>query len=258
MKVEKELLSAVKGKDSVKATAELEAFYVQNFGLYGGKPPNGYGHHGGYAGYAGYGYGGHPGAYGYGGHLGAYGYGGYGGYGHGLHHPHGYHHPYAYGGGLYSRYETHLNKAYVEPLLERRESSPGGRTNRSRDSNDSAERRRRSSMSPSKGVKFANTQALVVPENVDPKMLAEHRRKVYDAQLKADILIHGRDGSMNATYDPYYHDPAFHIYNHNKKLPYFPPGAHGIPPIAGPQYAALPENHSVAASPISKKNKAKK
>ena len=31
------------------------------------------------------------------------------------------------------------------------------------------------------------------------------RRKAYDAHLKTDILLSGRDKSMNKTFDPYYH-----------------------------------------------------
>ena len=31
------------------------------------------------------------------------------------------------------------------------------------------------------------------------------RRKAYDAHLKTDIMLSGRDKSMNKTYDPYYH-----------------------------------------------------
>ena len=31
------------------------------------------------------------------------------------------------------------------------------------------------------------------------------RRKAYDAHLKTDIMLSGRDRSMNKTYDPYYH-----------------------------------------------------
>ena len=31
------------------------------------------------------------------------------------------------------------------------------------------------------------------------------RRKAYDAQLKTDIMLSGRDKSMNKTYDPFYH-----------------------------------------------------
>lgn len=104
-------------------------------------------------------------------------------------------------------------------------------------------------------MRYQQHPAFTVPENVDPKMLAEHRRRVYDAQLKADILIHGRDGSMNATYDPYYHDPSFHIYNHNKKLAYIP---YGVPGLAvAPQYEQLPENHSVTKSPKNKKSSKK-
>jgi hypothetical protein len=31
------------------------------------------------------------------------------------------------------------------------------------------------------------------------------RRKAYDAHLKTDIMLSGRDKSMNKTFDPYYH-----------------------------------------------------
>ena len=31
------------------------------------------------------------------------------------------------------------------------------------------------------------------------------RRRAYDAHLKTDILYSGRQGSMNATFDPYLH-----------------------------------------------------
>ena len=41
MKIEKELLSAAKsGKDNAKAQADLEAFYIEHFGLHGGHPYN--------------------------------------------------------------------------------------------------------------------------------------------------------------------------------------------------------------------------
>ena len=124
----------------------------------------------------------------------------------------------------------------------------------SRGSNDSAERKNRKTISPQNRVR-ANYAHPAVPENIDPKMLAEHRRKVYDAQLKADILIHGRDGSMNATYDPYYHDPSFHFYNNNKKLAYLP---YGVPPLTAPQYEQIPENHSLTKSPKTAKRSSKK
>ena len=44
-----------------------------------------------------------------------------------------------------------------------------------------------------------------VVEPVDPKQESLARRKAYDVQLKADILTTGRVGTMDKTYDPYYH-----------------------------------------------------
>ena len=47
-------------------------------------------------------------------------------------------------------------------------------------------------------------------KDVDPREEAQARRKAYDLHLKTDILVAGRNTSMNKTYDPYYHgDPRF-------------------------------------------------
>lgn len=50
------------------------------------------------------------------------------------------------------------------------------------------------------------------------------RRKAYDAHLKTDIMLSGRDKSMNKTYDPYYHPywAAPPVNNTNQMYPYGP------------------------------------
>lgn len=56
---------------------------------------------------------------------------------------------------------------------------------------------------------------------------------------------------MNATYDPYYHDPGFHFYN--KKMAYLP---YGVAPLTAPGYVNVPENHQQeGSSPKSNKKR---
>jgi len=43
-------------------------------------------------------------------------------------------------------------------------------------------------------------------EAADPRHEAVQRRRAYDAHLKTDILYSGRANSMNATFDPFYHN----------------------------------------------------
>ena len=51
------------------------------------------------------------------------------------------------------------------------------------------------------------------------------RRKAYDAHLKTDIMLSGRDKSMNKTYDPFYHQywAAPPVNNTNQQM--YPYGA---------------------------------
>ena len=62
-----------------------------------------------------------------------------------------------------------------------------------------------------------------VPEYMqyNPKFYARERARAYDASIKSDILLCGREGSMNITYDPYYHGP-YHPYQYG-----YYPGAEG-------------------------------
>jgi len=45
----------------------------------------------------------------------------------------------------------------------------------------------------------------------NPKIYARERARAYDDSIKSDILLCGREGSMNITYDPFYHGP-YHPY----------------------------------------------
>jgi len=68
-----------------------------------------------------------------------------------------------------------------------------------------------------------------VVEPTDPKLEAWHRRKAYDAHLKTDIMMTGRHGSMNATYNPtyLYRDPYLIPYARYTKSPERSPRAMG-------------------------------
>ena len=55
------------------------------------------------------------------------------------------------------------------------------------------------------------------------KATVRTRMQAYDNSIKTDILLAGRDRSMNITYEPYYHGP----YNptiHGNGAPYGYPG----------------------------------
>ena len=41
----------------------------------------------------------------------------------------------------------------------------------------------------------------------NPKIYARERARIYDESIKQDILLSGKEGSMNITYDPFYHGP---------------------------------------------------
>lgn len=51
------------------------------------------------------------------------------------------------------------------------------------------------------------------------KFYARERARAYDQSIKNDILYCGREGSMNITYDPFYHGP-YHPYYHPSYYPY--------------------------------------
>lgn len=51
-----------------------------------------------------------------------------------------------------------------------------------------------------------------IVEEADPRHEAVQRRRAYDAHLKTDILYSGRENSMNATFDPFYHNNSYGYY----------------------------------------------
>ena len=70
-----------------------------------------------------------------------------------------------------------------------------------------------------------------VVESADPRHDAVLRRRAYDAHLKTDILYSGRQGSMNATFDPYLHHGYGNGYGYGYgtgAYGYYPKGLKGI------------------------------
>lgn len=67
-------------------------------------------------------------------------------------------------------------------------------------------------ISPGPHLSKRNTRTDPLVDSVDAKQEALARRKAYDMQLKADILTTGRVGTMDKTYDPYYHGPDYLSY----------------------------------------------
>lgn len=55
-----------------------------------------------------------------------------------------------------------------------------------------------------------NKKEEYVIEAADPRHEAMRRRRIYDEQLKKDIIITGKGNSMNATFDPV----VYHHYNY--------------------------------------------
>lgn len=56
------------------------------------------------------------------------------------------------------------------------------------------------------------TKKEYIVEPVDPRHEAVARRRAYDAHLKTDILWAGKQGSMNATFDPYMYGQPYGAY----------------------------------------------
>jgi len=78
-------------------------------------------------------------------------------------------------------------------------------------------------------VEDGNHKKEYVVESADPRHDAVMRRRAYDAHLKTDILYSGRQGSMNATFDPYlYHGGHGYGYGYGAgAYDYYPKGLKG-------------------------------
>ena len=75
-----------------------------------------------------------------------------------------------------------------------------------------------------KGEARQTDEEVVYPEEYmqyNPKFYARERARAYDASIKSDILLCGRENSMNITYDPYYHGP-YHPYTSGYGYPGHP------------------------------------
>jgi hypothetical protein len=55
-----------------------------------------------------------------------------------------------------------------------------------------------------------NNKEEYVVEAADPRHEAMRRRRLYDEQLKKDIILTGKGNTMNATFDPH----VYHHYNY--------------------------------------------
>jgi hypothetical protein len=144
-------------------------------------------HQGYHGGYGGYGYGG-------------YGHGGYGGY------PYNYYGGFGYYGqpygqtGYVARNEEDEYLYNIATSAKMRTRSPivGKRSQMLNYATDKTVEFQIDSPQGPKSKEY-------VVQRVTKGEEALSRRKAYDAHLKTDIMLSGRDKSMNKTYDPYYH-----------------------------------------------------
>ena len=184
-----------------------------------GAPPYDYHPYAGYHGYHGYPY--------YNGRMG--------------YHP--YNHPYQgypYGPGYghlpYHPLTPEQEKEYLESLQSRESvSSPNGRGGSPRRSprKGKSPQKERLSTVPHKNLDLTTDDdvkkypyyyraANMKPETFQKHMQRE-RVRAFDASIKTDILLSGREGSMNITYDPFHHGPYHpymyaHSYAYHKDL----------------------------------------
>lgn len=147
------------------------------------------------------------------------------------HHPAGYHHPYyaGYGHvpyGMTKEQEEEYVNAHLNETRDRSRSNSPSKAKKAQKKSSpkrAADSEANVDLNDQKKLEQAKLEAGFYSDgaylHLNPKHYARERARAYDQSIKSDILLCGREGSMNITYDPYYHGP-YHPYQFGY-LPYY-------------------------------------